>query len=427
MESKYNGSPESDDELGSDAQLYAEDAESDRDSEKSSSPRIHNSRSKGKSQSRADETAGSDEELDAITRDTSVARRFRVNSKCIMLTYAQSAPLTETECYNVINSRWAVKAYIIATEQHTDGKDHIHFYIEFVNKINVTNPQAFDIKVSDGSIKHPNVRTVQRKHRSAVQHYVMKSGRFTQDKVDLFPTSKNFQKAQMDLKLWLRYRKQVELVAVKWPITLPDGNKISRPVTENEKKRHWVIKGSPDMGKTTWLNNQFEGQKVWLRPACERNPFDDYEGEEVLLYDDVKVDQLRDELIAVSNYYKVLTRVPGNTRYMTKHFELKQLRTIIIIGNDWPTWKGDAWAEARFNYLDLQHWVPDWVLMKAAAEWSPQQPVMQLASPEASNDSDVMTAAELLAMQEAERRAVRRSGKEQQDPYEYQESQDPFE
>lgn len=332
---------------------------------------------KSKASAVPSEADADQEEIDEITSDPTKARKFRVNAKTIMLTYPKSGDLKEAEVYNAINEKWPVKAYIIATEKHHDGTDHIHFYVEFVNKINVINVRAFDIREH-----HPNVRTVPKKHKSSVQHYVMKSGQFTSDKVDMFPDSRNFMKKKMDLDAWIRYKQDGENVPVRWPIRLPNGTLLERPKDETEKKRHWVIRGAPDMGKTTWMNRQFKGQKVWVRPAGPDVPFDDYNGEEVLLYDDVNVDQLRDELVMISTFYEIRVRVPGKTRFTCRYWPMNQLRTIIIICNDWPSWKGMPWAEARFNYLDLMHWIPDYQMLQALPEYSPMRPVQEVKVPE---------------------------------------------
>lgn len=374
---KHPKSIETDDESGGEidsrhsSPRNALGSESEEEANRDLSPKVATKKVAAKKTSEQ----GSDDELDAISRDTRLGEKFRVNAKVVMLTYPQSGVLTEAKVHETINARWPVKAYIIATELHEDGKPHIHFYVEFLNKINVVNPAAFDIVDSDEQNHHPNVRTVQRKHKSAVQHYVMKGGKFTEHKVDMFPTSRNFMRSHQDFTQWVRYRKQAKMGPIKWPITLPNGMLIEKPVSEKEKKRHWIIKGAPDMGKTTWVNNQFAGQKVWLRPATDDLPFDDYDGQEVLIYDDVNVARLKDELIAAANCWKLEQRVPGRTRYQPRYWPTDQLRTIIIINNDWPEWKEEGWACARFNHLDLQHWIPDYLLAEAklpnAAAFSP--------------------------------------------------------
>lgn len=179
---------------------------------------------------------------------------------------------------------------------------------------------------------------------------------------------------KMDLDQWVRYKQHGRASEVQWPIKLMDGTLVAKPKTMHEKKRHWFIWGKPDIGKTTWVQTQFAGQKVFCRAPDGDAPFDDYDGEEVIIYDDVNIENLRSELIATSNVYSINTKVPGRTRYTTRYWPLEQLRTIIILGNDKPSFYLDGWWESRFNMLDLTNWEPTERLLAplmGEPQWSP--------------------------------------------------------
>lgn len=118
---------------------------------------------------------------------------------------------------------------------------------------------------------------------------------------------------------------------MQYPIDLPDGTQLLAPHGD-ERKRHVVIVGPPDCGKSYWLNRTFNGLSIYLRPNDERYPFDSYEGEEVVVYDDV-FPQAVGELIDVCNTWWVPKQVYGSTRYRNKFWPKGQARLVIIICN----------------------------------------------------------------------------------------------
>jgi len=425
----------------------SEDSESSDDEKKEDSPR----RSKAIDLTQDDEAEG-------FGNLVSASERFRVNAKCVMLTYAQCGKLDAKELYTIMNSRWPVKGYLIGRERHADGSPHLHGYFEFVNKLDVKNATAFDVKCNDLEGKpvtlHPNVRTVKHGKREAVMHYVMKEGNFIQDKLDIFPTSRNFMRKKMDLDQWIRYKRHGRAEEVQWPIKLLDGTLVQKPKSFHEKKRHWFIWGKPDIGKTTWVQQQFAGQKVFCRAPDGDAPFDDYDGEEVIVYDDVNIETLRAELIAISNVYQINTKVPGRTRYTTRYWPLDQVRTVIILGNDKPSFANDGWWESRFNMLNLTEWEPLERLLaplQGEATFSPQVPTEFIMSqdpdyvPATPTSPSIITAAQAMSDELAEARANREKAKAERlklirenherlqktkmtwaDDYEADETEDPY-
>lgn len=351
-----------------------------------------------------------DDEAEGFGNLVSASERFRVNAKAILLTYAQCGKLDAKELYTVMNTRWPVKGYLIGREKHADGSPHMHAYFEFVNKLDVKNATAFDVKTNDLEGKpvtlHPNVRTVKHGKREAVMHYCMKEGNFIQEKLDIFPTSRNFMRKKIDLDQWIRYKQHGRADEVKWPIKLLDGTLVNKPKSLHEKKRHWFIWGKPDIGKTTWVQTQFAGQKAFCRAPDGDAPFDDYDGEEVIVYDDVNIESLRAELIAASNVYQINTKVPGRTRYTTRYWPLNQVRTIIILGNDKPSFSNDGWWESRFNMLDLTEWEPlERLCAPMVGEFSPLVPQEWQATvdpdyePATPTSPSIITAAQVLSLQ----------------------------
>lgn len=155
-----------------------------------------------------------------------------------------------------------------------------------------------------------------------------------------------------------RFPKYIEAVkkAKAWdvlkPITYPIDLKwcvLQDPAIAG-KKRHFWIMGPPDSGKTTRIQDTFEGLRAYMVPKTP-HPFERYRGHEVIIYDDIIPG--RDELINISNVYKIDTHVHGHTRYHEVMWLKGQARTIIVLSNLWPVYKDDAAVNARFNWIDI--------------------------------------------------------------------------
>lgn len=300
--------------------------------------------------------------------------KFRFNARSVFLTYPQAEHLTKELVRSAIAAKWPLKSFLISEELHADGHKHFHAYFQFNQKLNSTNVRMFDITVRAGQLQqehkyHPHIKTVQRKGTSRVLHYCMKDGDFIEDRIDMFPDSRNFVRQKADLDAWMRYRKHKANKPVKWPFKLIDGTIVQRPLGEHNKRRHYIIVGPPDIGKSKWVEDTFEGQQVWKRPIVDQYAFDSYRGQEVLIYDDVNLDKCEEELIAVSNYYKIETHVPGRTRHHETFFPTHQLRTIIILANKIPLYFESERFKARFITLDLTNWIPEERLAAAMPDY----------------------------------------------------------
>lgn len=90
-----------------------------------------------------------------VSQDTpsghTLSHMFFVNSKYVLLTYAQCGDLDE---WNVVNHLSALEAEcIVAREIHPKtGGVHLHVFVDFGRKFRSRSPQIFDV---DG--RHPNV------------------------------------------------------------------------------------------------------------------------------------------------------------------------------------------------------------------------------------------------------------------------------
>lgn len=100
----------------------------------------------------------------------------------------------------------------------------------------------------------------------------------------------------------------------------------------SHKKRSWWICAKPDAGKTYWLNKNLVGQKVYF-PRVGRFPFDDYEGEQLICYDD-RQSVTFEEYADVLNVWDIRKCVYGETRYICRYWPRGQVRNIIVMANN---------------------------------------------------------------------------------------------
>lgn len=284
------------------------------------------------------------------------ATNFRFSAQQVFLTYANASLLTKQLIYDTINSKYPVKCYIIGQEMHRSGQYHFHAYFKFMKKVHLRLANAFDINGH-----HPNIRACSKNPKGAIE-YAMKDGDFVSDGCTLFPNSTNYIKRKTDLQAWLHDR-QHQAQPVKWPITLPDQSILLQPTHDfkrAEKLRHVWIYGEANTGKTYWVNEQFNGQEVFMRPNTGFDlPFDAYNGQQVIIYDDcdIMTDQIRwaSELKVITNINTTPIQVPGRTRNVVRWLKTNQARTVIILSNYSPPWLDESWFQSRFRVIHMRN------------------------------------------------------------------------
>lgn len=296
-----------------------------------------------------------DDNLDAATTDLEAKGRFRINASRILITYAQ-APKEWTKdlvlAHIQLKKPTTIDSIMVAKELHRDGSPHYHCLVSFVKKIDVTNPRHFDL-----AGHHPNFRTIKRGKDNFFNtaEYVMKGGDYVSENINLFPNSKNFRKKKSDHDAWCDHVLEKMTKEVEWPIVLPEGTVLQKPTDPHTcKKRHVWLYGESDLGKTHWAHETFAGQKIYIASTATY-AFDSYKGQEVIIFDDVKLDSTYKELIcAMSNYFRCPSPLP-QTRYNQKFWPINQLRTIIIICNAAPgaDLTSEPWFTNRFNVVEL--------------------------------------------------------------------------
>lgn len=327
-----------------------------------------------------EESDHSDSEGEA---DATEKKEFRFSGKNLGLTYSQAGELTLEELkqgFEQLNKDKAlgITKMVIGEEEHDlNGGRHFHAYIYFAKKFQTRNNRYFDVNIHNdatGEVRslHPNWKKFPNE-KSAIKkwiYYCMKMGKKVMtgfmDNLFLFKDATNYTKNKTDHEAWMRDAEDQGLQD-PFPFNLPDGFQITEP-TLAYRKRHWLILGKPDAGKTYWADRTFKGKRVFDR-ATEKTdtPYElgDYKGAKIIIWDDV-IPKLN-ELIAVANGAGGRRKKTyGRSRYSNNYWKIDQAQTIIWLLNpsrlpEWakPWHKDYDIFQSRFNILAYENgqWV----------------------------------------------------------------------
>jgi len=94
--------------------------------------------------------------------------RFRVQTRYVLLTYAQCGDLDPWVVHDVITSFPA--ECLIARETHANGGTHLHAFVDFGRKVDIRNPRRFDVEGF-----HPNIQPCGRTPQKMLD-YAVKGG-----------------------------------------------------------------------------------------------------------------------------------------------------------------------------------------------------------------------------------------------------------
>lgn len=308
-------------------------------------------------------------------------KTFCFRGRHIGLTYAQAGALREIEDFGFVllaelqsseeeGHRLPIDKFVIGRELHADGGVHYHCYLHFTKLVQTRNVRKFDLPTGEGKYLHPNiVRFTNKKTATQVDKwidYCKKSGKWKQE--GFLPilfrhiAHENYVRKRADLNAWEADAKKQDL-GDPFPFQLPDGTVVNKPRMDvNEeyiKRRHWVLMGPPDAGKSRWMGRTFKGKAVYLRPMSnDKYPFEigAYHQEQVVLYDD-KVPKLQ-EFIDVGEIHELRKDTYGESRYTPNYWKQGQARVIVWLINpqNLPDYarrghKNYEIFKARFNFL----------------------------------------------------------------------------
>jgi len=273
---------------------------------------------------RARRNFDSDEE--SSVGEPGVERKFRFNARKTFLTYAK-CPIRPEDFLSHFPLVDRVATCFAKQERHQDGTLHLHAYVSFTQKLDLSSPQCFDLLErmpangdgADGAgdlIRfHPNIKRVAgAEDLVRTYEYLCKDGVPPAElagKVDLYKFSKNFCNVFRDRTSWLNYRRGISQGKPSWPIDGPSGQSFGNPQDAGKKRNVWLW-GPPDSGKTKWLEEKvycYQNYKV----GNNRYPFDLYCDQQIIVYDDLL--PKAQHLLVLGNTSKFARPVPGDTRY----------------------------------------------------------------------------------------------------------------
>jgi len=266
---------------------------------------------------------------------------YRAQGKNFFLTYPKMT-MGKQALFDFLQGQFKPHNLVVCQEKHEDGSPHCHAVLQFSSKKDYSSCKWAD--VTDGKITWHGYYTTCRSANACIA-YVMKADDYIMPTEKKWLTPFNFVKEKADWDAWIKYREYQQLQD-PFPTELFD-EMITKPAN-NEKKCNWIFVAPPDYGKTFAIQQAFENKKVYVRVPSE-TPYDDYEDEDVILFDD-NTPQL-EELLIASNCYKIRTPVVGRTRYKKRYWKLNQRRVIIIVCNEQrvPSYINDDAFTSRFN------------------------------------------------------------------------------
>lgn len=256
------------------------------------------------SDSESERERGNSDVSDNEFSDEDQNGKFSFQAKNVGLTYSQ-CPLDMSEMeIGIAGLKGALANYdklLIGQEKHQDGATHYHVYIHWPNKVKTKDVRAFDIEGY-----HPNVRRFPA-HKGQSQilkwiAYCQKGGIYCQygfpSELQYIKDFTNYRSKKADV-LAFQADAKAQGLGSPYPFLLPNGVEVKRPSLigdEYVKKRHYLIVGRPDCGKSKWVSKTFgsnvvtgtQGKKVYLRPDT-KSPFEaeTYRQEPVIIYDDL--------------------------------------------------------------------------------------------------------------------------------------------
>lgn len=249
-------------------------------------------------------------------------KKFRFNSKTILLTYPQCT-LEKEVVRDFLKSKFTIKVIIVAQEDHheTDGK-HIHVYAEFTKKVDIKNARAFDIDVYHPNIGHDktNGKKSAKSSKTDMIKYVIKDGNFIAEGIDV----KQYLKARKDKRAYI----SKDLLEGKMTLlgALEEEPKLLfclsslqknlslyqsiKAQTEYKYNRTcWWIYGKPGIGKSYAVRKLFpnvyvKGNNKW---------WDGYIDQKEVLIDDLDSDALKHYIKIWADPYKFNGETKGGT------------------------------------------------------------------------------------------------------------------
>lgn len=236
-------------------------------------------------------------------------KEFRLTARNLFLTYPNCSASPESvlsALREIITAE--IEEYVIATEDHQSGEQHVHCYLKLSRKVNYRDPQCLDLKFYDSDdeevIYHGNYQTVRSIDKTIA--YVKKHGVYISNLLDFFDQVKKCETRQQLLELIVSNKKihQSKFIQEYWSLSRPrteidyeyecSWNDLALRVLEQcsagqgRRPRGLFIHGKPGCGKTTWVRKNFKATEVFF--AYEPKHFTHYRDEPIICLDEFNLE-----------------------------------------------------------------------------------------------------------------------------------------
>lgn len=265
---------------------------------------------------------------------------FRITGKQFAITYPRCEVLRDRFDQEFKSRHAGLEEYHSAREDHKDGGKHIHVFVSYRGRKDVSSARYFDITI-DGITYHPNIQKC--KNRRDWIKYISKGDDSSlSGDCEFNPLLEKLgdrKRLHADWEWSLEYNIQRQLKPIQWPIRLVTEQQtyeMVKPVIGEDgkyvKKRNWWIKAEPNAGKTYWINKTFGGYKIWM-PRMGKYPFEGYNGAEIVIYDDREAEVTFAEFSDVCNVWNIVKPIYGEVRFRTQNWPLNAIRCVIVLSN----------------------------------------------------------------------------------------------
>lgn len=208
--------------------------------------------------------------------------QFRLNAKHLFITYPQCGSVTKEQLLTFLQTTGGIRRAIIALEQHQDGNNHLHAYIEYTKRLNIKNPRKFDMEGLHPNItscrnimasinycikedEHPlyfnwsepanEINNLYEKARTLDEEIFFEECR--KQKIPYMYANRAWSKVQEEMNS----NTYLPLTPVEGTIT----STVLSTLAYNEVGTSLWIKGPTGVGKTTWALRQLEKPLLFVR------------------------------------------------------------------------------------------------------------------------------------------------------------------
>lgn len=237
---------------------------------------------------------------DKLVDEPPAKKKFRLKAKKLFLTYPR-CDFTKQKIHDELQKKVGIQDYYIVQEEHKDGGQHIHAFLELIDKPDIRNCRFFDI---DGH--HPNIMKAS---RNIIHNYMKKFDHFpltnipdgyvqlaidgqieaaTKLFIEQHPKDYVIHKPRIDQNLLaLSRKKRTEHI---FPL-----NTDYDPKWDETKSLLFV--GNPGVGKTEFMKSWLTKRGMSYLRATHIDALKRYSGQDVILWDDVSFCHLPRETV----------------------------------------------------------------------------------------------------------------------------------